>query len=100
MVIDREKLLYNGVLTRLKENYAPLRCIRVALDRATDQFMIARTEMVTIDGNLWNVFFNPYKTPSHIIAERLTKQLNLKAIVIVEHNIDHIFAVIYHKMSL
>ncbi|MFA6694059.1 MAG: hypothetical protein WCS44_04400 [Bacillota bacterium] len=52
MVIDREKLLYNGVLTRLKENYAPLRCIRVALDRATDQFMIARTEMVTIDGNL------------------------------------------------
>ncbi len=100
MVIGHGKLLYNGSLNVLREQYAPLRCIRATLDKETLQSPIEGAEMVKIEGNEWSIFFDPHKTATHLMVERLAKKLVLKDIVIEEQSIDEMVATMYQEMSL
>jgi ABC-2 type transport system ATP-binding protein len=100
MVIGHGKLLYDGRLDVLKEQYAPLRRIRAILDENTEEFSVEGAQIIKVEGNVWTVLFNPSKTPAHTMVERLAKRLPLKDIVIEEQDIDEIIALMYREMCL
>lgn len=100
MVIGHGKLLYDGKLEKLKQQYAPLRHIRALLDNKVEKFHIEGTEDIEVVGNTWNVLYDPSKIPAHSIVEILAKRLPLMDIVIEEQDIDEIIAEMYKEMCL
>ncbi|MFZ5352015.1 MAG: ABC transporter ATP-binding protein [Bacillota bacterium] len=100
MVIGHGRLLYDGMLERLKQQYAPLRHIKALLEHKADVFEISGVEGIKVDGNVWNVLFNPVKIPAHTIVQSLAQKLPLKDIVIEEQDIDEIIAAMYREMCL
>lgn len=100
MVIGHGKLLYDGKLSNLKEQYSPYRRVRVTLHKNTNQFPIEFAESVTVEGNAWKIVFNPLKISPHTLIEHLAKKLPIKDITIEEENIDEIIASMYKEMCL
>lgn len=100
MVIGHGKLLYDGKLEMLKQQYSPLRHIRALLDKKVEKFHIEGTENIEVVGNTWNVLYDPSKIPAHSIVETLVKRLPLKDIVIEEQDVDEIIAEMYKEMCL
>lgn len=100
MVIGHGKLLYDGSLGTLKEQYAPLRRIRATLDQRTEPLQIEGAASVKSEGHTWTVMFNPAHTAAHTMVERLAQRLPLKDIVIEEQDIDEIIASMYKEMRL
>jgi ABC-2 type transport system ATP-binding protein len=100
MVIGHGKLLYDGNLTSLKEQYSPLRRIRATLLENTKEFSIEGAESIEVDGNTWTVMFDPSKTAAYTMVERLAQKLRLKDISIEEEDIDEIIASMYREMCL
>lgn len=100
MVIGHGKLLYDGKLGTLKEHYAPLRRIRATLHESMDESPIDGAESIKVEGNIWTVMFDPFKTSAHTMVERLAQRLPLKDISIEEENIDEIIASMYREMCL
>ena len=100
MVIGRGKLLYDGELETLKDRYSPLKCIRASLKQNTEVFHIEGAVEVKIENNIWQVFFDPSKTPAHKMVERMAQRLPLKDIVIEEQDIDEIIAAMYRELCL
>ncbi|MCX7772002.1 MAG: ATP-binding cassette domain-containing protein [Clostridia bacterium] len=100
MVIGHGKLLYDGKLKALKEQYAPFRAIRATLQEKVDEISIEGATKIKIEGTTWTVLYDPSQTPSHTMVERLAQQLPLKDIVIEETDIDEIIALMYREMGL
>ncbi|MDF2524587.1 MAG: transporter [Clostridiales bacterium] len=100
MVIGHGQLLYDGKLTGLKEQYAPLRRIRATINGSIKEFNIEGAESIKIEGNTWTVMFDPIKIAAHNMVERLAQRLPLKDISIEEENIDEIIAAMYKEMCL
>jgi len=106
MVIGRGKLLYDGCLSELKRQYAPLHCISATLEGdATLDSMTHGVEVegavdIRAEGNVIKLFFDPSVTPAHVMVQRLAGRLPLKDIVIEEQDIDEIIAAMYREMCL
>lgn len=100
MVIGHGQLLYDGKLSGLKEQYAPLRRIRATINGNIEELSIEGAESIQIEGNTWTVMFDPIKIPAHNMVERLAQKLPLKDISIEEENIDEIIASMYREMCL
>lgn len=100
MVIGHGKLLFDGNLARLKEQFAPLRRIRAVVNDRVEAFPVAGSERTQVNGNVWTVFFNPAKTAAHAMVEQLAGRLPLQDIVIEEQDIDEIIAAMYQEMCL
>lgn len=100
MVIGHGKLLYDGKLKLLKEQYAPLRCIRATLTRNVAGLNVAGAEKVKVEDNSCLIWFDPSRVAAHTMVERLARQFPLKDIVIEEQNIDEIIAEMYREMCL
>lgn len=100
MVIGHGRLLFDGCLGLLKDRFAPLRRIRATLSSAVQGFPLVGAEAIHVEGNVWNVLFNPSRTAAHTLVEHLAQQLPLKDIVIEEQDIDEIIASMYREMCL
>jgi ABC-2 type transport system ATP-binding protein len=100
MVIGQGKLLYDGLLTRLKGKYAPLRRIRATLTEAISGFPIEGIENLEVMGNTWTFMFDPLEIPAHTMVEKLSQRLPLRDISIEEEDIDEIIASMYREMGL
>lgn len=95
MVIGHGKLLYDGKLSMLKEQYSSYRRIRATLHKDMSEFPIEFAESVKIEGNIWTIIFNPLRIAPHSLIEYLVKKLPIKDITIEEENIDEIIASMY-----
>lgn len=100
MVIGRGKLLYDGKLEMLKEQYSPLRCIKAVLSRNIGIQHIDGSESIDVEGNSWTIMFDPAKINAHTMVERMASKLPLKDIMIQEQDIDEIIASMYKEMCL
>lgn len=100
MVIGHGRILYDGELEKLKQQYAPLRCVHATLERNMEACRIEGAEKIITDGNRWTVMFNPDVTAAHNIVRCLAAQLPLKDVVIEEQDIDEIIATMYKEMCL
>lgn len=100
MVIGHGKLLYDGGLDMLKEQYAPLRCIKAVLSEKVGVLPIDGSERINVEGNAWTVMFNPSKINAHTMVERMAGKLPLKDIMIEEQDIDEIIASMYKELCL
>ncbi len=100
MVIGHGKLLYDGKLSNLKEQYSPYRRVRVTLHKYTNEFPMEFVEDVKVEGNTWKIVFNPLRIAPHSLIEHLAKKLPIKDITIEEENIDEIIASMYKEMCL
>lgn len=100
MVIGHGKLLYNGSLAKLKAEYSPLRRIRATLNEHVPIFEVKGAKEIKVEGNTWQVFFDPDKTAAHSMVAELANRLPLKDIVIEEQDIDEMIAAMYKEMCL
>lgn len=106
MVIGHGKLLFDGPLTSLKREYAPLRRIRATLaERAEDaaqmkEFAIPGAESVTMNGPALTILFDPVRIQAHEMVAELSRRFPLKDIMIEEQDIDEIIARMYRAMEL
>ncbi len=100
LVIGHGMLLYDGKLEVLKKRYSPYLQINATLSEYKNIVPIEGAESIKVDGLVWTVLFDPEKIATHRMVERLSRQLPLKDIGIVEENIDTIIASMYEEMCL
>ncbi len=100
MVIGHGTLLYDGALTTLKEQYSPLRCIRVVLEHEVEPNGIQGAARIDVDGPVWHVYYDPLDVPAPALMAQLTSALPLKDVSMEDHDIDAIIARMYQEMSL
>ncbi|NLY54157.1 MAG: ATP-binding cassette domain-containing protein [Firmicutes bacterium] len=100
MVIGHGRLLYDGKLAGLKQQYAPERRIRATLASPCQLSELPGADSITISGNELVVDFQPAKIAPQTIIAALTAACPVSDLVVESISVDEMIARMYRDLSL
>jgi len=100
MVIGHGKLLYDGGLQVLRQQYAPLRRIRAKLAGPCPLSELPGAEKVEVSQQEIKVLFRPSQTQAHELIALLAASCPLSDLVVEDPNIDEMIARMYQELEL
>jgi len=100
LVIGHGRILFDGGLNRLKQLYAPFRCLKARVSEPVEPFTIPGAEQVSLNGTSLTVLFDPAKLPTHTLIEHLSHHIVLTDLIIEEQSVETMVAQMYRELSL
>lgn len=100
MTIGHGRLLFDGTLQLLREQYAPLHRVRATMERDAAYCEIPGTERGMLEGRRYTAWFNAAQLPAQELVASLAAAYPLRDIVIEEEDIDNMIAAMYREMKI
>lgn len=108
MTIGKGKLLYDGSLSDLKRQYAPLRRVTARLhengvrDVSALQRGLTRpgVENVSLEGDACIILYDPRRISAPAVLTALSEITSFDDIAVEEQNVDEMIAAMYREMKL
>lgn len=100
MVIGHGRILYDGQLESLRNQYARQRCIRAKLAGQVSLDSLPGADAVEIRGNQCLVWFRPEHIPTQVMLTTLAEHVPLLDMVVEEEDIDQMIARMYQEFKL
>jgi ABC-2 type transport system ATP-binding protein len=95
ILIDEGKVIYDGSLERLREEYGTHRTLVVNLAESYPDVVVAGTEVVSRELNLVRLRFNRRELTAEALIRRVTERYKITDVSIIEPDIDSIVRRIY-----
>ena len=100
MVIGHGRLLFDGELSRLKQQYAPLHRIRAVTQGEIPAREFPGAASVMVNGSEWEIRFNPSEIPAPKMLAAVTNALPLTDIAIEETSVEEMIASMYEILDI
>jgi ABC-2 type transport system ATP-binding protein len=101
VVIGRGKKLFDGTLSGLRQSIALERNLRIELTDPTSQFSAEPcTRMVSHDGALVTLAFNPTDVSAPDLISRIAKKNSIRDIIVENPAIEAVIGKLYGNLGL
>ena len=98
MVLGRGKLLYDGALDALLQQYDTVHTLRVVFDEAPD--LSALPGRVTREGDAFILTYEPAVTPTSELLPLVLSAGRVREMTLKEQNVDELIARMYKELAL
>ncbi len=95
ILIDDGKVIYDGSLERLRDEYGTHRTLVVNLAESYAEIEVAGTEVVSREANLVRLRFNRREITAEALIRRVTERYQITDVSIIEPDIESIVRTIY-----
>ncbi|MBQ8555417.1 MAG: ATP-binding cassette domain-containing protein [Clostridia bacterium] len=98
MVLGHGRLLYDGALDALLQQYDTVHTLRVTFDGGAD--LTSLPASVTRDGDAYVLTYEPARTPTSVLLPQVLAAGTVREMTLKEQNVDELIARMYREMAL
>ena len=99
MIIDQGHIIYNGMVSGMKEKFLPYRVLEVEFVDRAPAMHLEGTELIELDGHCARFRFNRHEVSASELIVELARQQKVKDISVEEPEIEAIVREIYQRSS-